>query len=198
MSRMLPPVLGVLLLAAAPEDAGAQSRFDDDSRRSRALVDGTVGYSFIAGEIGEDLASGPSVEASLLYQLDAIPVRLGIGGGYGWFGREEAEGTVGKVSAFLVASYLMYSDDTEMVPYLHLRGGWTQFDDALGGLEESRDGYQLGAGVGVEVPVRDRLSVDVLGLFQWVDTGTLVVDGVSIDKRGSIFTLRAGLFYSLN
>ncbi len=199
------PALSVVFLAGYPVTADAQGRFDP-RREAKSMIDASLGYIMITGELGDSLRAGPGIEASFQYQLGNIPLRLGAGAGYSRHGLEEpiefesVSGHSNKWSAFALGTVLLFSDDTEMIPYIQARVGYTSFATSVEGVSAKQGGIELGALVGVDLPVSENISIDVSGLFSWINTGNASVEGLSVpdsSRSGSLFSLRAGAFFFL-
>ena len=70
MSRsLLIAVLAATCLVANPGAADAQGRLDP-RRAARSLIDASVGYALVGGDLADSLKAGPVLEASYQYQLD--------------------------------------------------------------------------------------------------------------------------------
>jgi hypothetical protein len=204
--RRIPVIVGfgaVLLLIGLPRAGTAQGQFDP-RREARFMVDANLAYVLITGDIGDSLKGGPGIEVSGLYQLGTIPLRIGGGAAYSYHGLEEpsdgesVDGSASKLSIFGAAGLLLFSDDTEMVPYIQARVGWTQLSSDSRGFNVKQSGFEIGALVGVDLPVAEWISIDVSGQFGWVTAGdasgdTVTVSGTS--RSGSVFAIRAGAFF---
>lgn len=198
-------IAALILLAGTPSEALGQRRLDPRSEPG-LVIDANLAYVMIAGEIGDSVSSGPGADVAVLYQLADIPLRLGAGGGYSRHGLDDpmeggtVEGSADKFSAFAAASLLLFSRDTEMIPYIQARLGWTWINTSSGGFDSSRSGLEVAALVGVDVPVAERLSIDVTGLFGWISGGDASQSGITIpgtSRGGSIFAIRAGAAFFL-
>ena len=195
----------LLILAGTPPAARAQVQLDP-RRAPRFMIDASLAYVMITGEVGDSLKAGPGIDASVQYQLGSIPLRLGAGAGYSRHGLEEpvegesVSGTANKYSIFALASLLLFSDDTEAIPYVQARVGYTTFDTSADGLDSKRGGVELVALVGVELPLAEKIAIDVSGLFGWISTGDATADDVTVPNSsasGSMFSIRAGFFFFL-
>ncbi len=193
-----------LSMAALPSDAAGQNRFNDPRRESLFAIEATLGYSFLTGAIGDSVSGGLGGELLLAHQIVSIPLRLGIGGGYHRLAFDDEDQSLGKLSLFGFLTYLLYSDESEMTPYVQGRAGWTRLSwtEARGtGRDVSRSGLEIGAAVGVDIPVAERVSIDVVGLFTWISAGDREADGdtlPSTDETGSTFGIRAGVIFFTN
>jgi hypothetical protein len=213
--------IGLLAITAlsAPSPAGAQ-HFPGSEAPSRSGfgIHLAGAYGIMAGEVGDSVGGGLQLEAIAFHQPRDLPFRFGGGGGYSWFGFDRADGTLRKLSLFGLATLMIPSMDTEMVPYVQVRAGWTRLSDDQGcgppyELREEfcggdpdevvpggriRSGLELGAAVGVDIPVAERISLDVGGSFSWLNLGEIRFGGTSLpftDASGSAFSLRAGAAY---
>lgn len=180
-----------------PTEGFAQGRFDP-RRQARFMIDANVAYTLISGDVGDSLNGGPGVEVAALYQLGNVPLRLGAGAGYSRHGIQDIDGSANRYEIFGVADLLLFSDETEMIPYVQGRVGWMQLANSVDDVSTKISGIELGALVGVDMPVAESISIDVSGQFAWFSGGNLSVDGVSIpgsSRSGSLFSIRAGAFF---
>jgi hypothetical protein len=178
-------------------DALAQGRFDP-RREARLMVNANIGYTLISGSVGDSISGGPGAEASVLYQIESVPLRVGGGAGYSRHGLENKDGSANRFDVFALLDVLLFSDETQMIPYLQGRVGWMQLSDSADGISTKISGLEIAALVGVDMPVAESISIDVSGLFGWFTGGDLTVDGVSspgTSKSGSLFGIRAGAFF---
>ena len=204
MSRsLLIAVLAATFLVANPGAADAQGRLDP-RRAARSLIDASVGYALVGGDLGDSLKAGPMIEASYQYQLENVPLRLGAGIGYSRHGLQDpaggepVSGSANKVSLMALGTLLLFSDETEMIPYVQARVGYTRMFWNSNGVDSKRSGLELGALVGVDLPISENVSIDVSGLFAWVNGGNATVGGFTLPDTslsGSLFSLRAGAFF---
>jgi hypothetical protein len=184
-------VLGV------PGEAVAQGRFDP-RQEARFLIDANLAYTLITGEIGDSLGGGPGIEAAVLYQFAGVPLRIGGGAGYSRHGIQEVDVSANRYEVFAVADLLLFSEETEMIPYVQGRVGWMQLSNSLDGISTKISGLELAAVVGVDIPVAESISIDVSGQFGWFFGGDLNVNGVSdpgTSRSGTLFSIRAGAFF---
>lgn len=198
---LLPLCFLVLAAGGIPEEAPSQVPFGDVRRGSRIMLVGTAGYSFLTGEIGDSISGGLGAEVAGQYQLREAPLRVGIGGGYASLSFTEVDASADKWSFFGLASLLIYSNESESIPYIQLRVGWTSLSDDREAVKTSRSGLEIGAVVGVDVPISEKISLDVSGLFSWINTGDASVDDVGVagsSQTGSTFGLRAGAIFFVN
>lgn len=187
----------VLQAFAMPSEGLAQGRFDP-RRQARFMIDANLAYTLITGDIGDSIGGGPGIEAAALYQLGGVPLRLGGGAGYSRHGIQDADGSANRYEVFAVAELLLFSEETEMIPYLQGRVGWMQLANSVDEVSTTISGLEFAALVGVDMPVAESISIDVSGQFGWFSGGDLVIDGTSVagtSRSGSIFSIRAGAFF---
>ncbi len=191
-------VLTIILHASImPTEGLAQGRFDP-RREARFMIDANLAYTLITGDVGDSIDGGPGVELAALYQLGNVPVRLGAGAGYSRHGIQDVDGSANRYDIFAVADLLLFSEETEMIPYIQGRVGWMQLANDVGGVSTKISGLEAAAVVGVDIPVAESISIDVTGMFGWFSGGDLVIDGISdpgTSRSGSIFSIRAGAFF---
>jgi hypothetical protein len=218
-SRWIAPLVAVLLLAPA----GATAQQFPGSREplhSGVGLEAAAGYGILAGEVGDSVGGGLQAEGVVFYQPRDLPARFGAGAGYSWSGFDRADGSLGKLSLFGTATLLIRNSDTEMLPYVQLRFGWTRLSDDQGcgppyeQAEElcgagpgeltpgtrTRSGIEVGAAVGVDIPLGERFSLDIAGTFVWLGLGDFDFEGTTLpntDASGSAFGIRAGAIYFL-
>jgi hypothetical protein len=199
MRRFLVAVALTIVLQAfvTPAEGLAQGRFDP-RRQARFMIDANIGYTLITGDIGDSIGGGPGIEAAALYQLGGVPLRLGGGAGYSRHGIKDVDGSANRYDMFAVAELLLFSEETEMIPYLQGRVGWMQLTNGVDQVSTKISGIEFAALVGVDMPVAESISIDVSGHFGWFSGGDLVIDGTSVadtSRSGSIFSIRAGAFF---
>jgi hypothetical protein len=188
-----------ILLIGGAGDAHGQGRFDP-RREARFMIDANLSYTFINGDVAEGLSDGPGIELAGLYQLGNVPLRLGAGAGYSRHSIEDVDASANRYDAFAVVELLIFSEDAEMIPYLQARGGWMKLSNDYRDVTTSISGMELGAVVGVDIPISEAFSIDVSGQFGWFSGGDLVIDGTAdpdSSRSGTLFALRAGAFISL-
>jgi hypothetical protein len=181
----------------------------------------TGGYTFLGGEVGDSISGGLRLQGTAFYDFGDTPVQIGAGGAYSWMGFDYADGTLGKLSLFGFGTWKFVDLESKMVPYASLRVGWTRLsDDQPCGFPRcgreivgtrTRSGFEVGAGLGVEIPLSKKLAADVGGGFDWLFMGDYQLDGHWVDDgtpvsdtlpdsalQGSAFTLYAGLQYFIS
>ena len=162
------------------------------------MIDANLAYTLITGDVGDSIGGGPGIEAAALYQLGGVPLRLGGGAGYSRHGIQDADGSANRYDVFAVAELLLFSEETEAIPYLQGRVGWMQLANSVDEVSTTISGLEFAALVGVDMPVAESISIDVSGQFGWFSGGDLVIDGTSVagtSRSGSIFSIRAGAFF---
>jgi hypothetical protein len=187
----------VLQAFVTPTESLAQGRFDP-RRQARFMIDANLAYTLITGDIGDSIGGGPGIEVAALYQLAGVPVRLGGGAGYSRHGIQGADGSANRYEVFAAADLLLFSEETEMIPYLQGRVGWMQLASSVDEVSTTVSGIEFAALVGVDMPVAESISIDVSGQFGWFSGGDLVIDGTSVagtSRSGSLFSIRAGAFF---
>jgi hypothetical protein len=187
----------VLQALNMPTGALAQGRFDP-RRQARFMVDVNLAYTLVAGDVGDSLNGGPGIEAAVLYQIENVPLRVGGGAGYSRHGIQDADASANRYEVFAVADLLLFSEETEMIPYIQGRVGWMQLANSLDGVSTKISGLELAALVGVDMAVAESISIDVSGQFGWFTGGDLNIEGVSFpgtSQSGSLFSIRAGAFF---
>ena len=187
----------VLQAFAMPSEGLAQGRFDP-RRQARFMIDANLAYTLITGDVGDSIGGGPGIEAAALYQLGGVPLRLGGGAGYSRHGIQDVDGSANRYEVFAVAELLLFSEETEMIPYLQGRVGWMQLASSVDEVSTTISGLEFAALVGVDMPVAESISIDVSGQFGWFSGGDLVIDGTSVagtSRSGSLFSIRAGAFF---
>ena len=187
----------VLQAFVMPTESLAQGRFDP-RRQARLMIDANIGYTLITGDIGDSIDGGPGIEAAALYQLGGVPLRLGGGAGYSRHGIQDVDGSANRYEVFAAADLLLFSEETEMIPYLQGRVGWMQLASSVDEVSTKISGIEFAALVGVDIPVAESISIDVSGQFGWFSGGDLVIDGTSVagtSRSGSLFSIRAGAFF---
>ena len=187
----------VLQAFVMPTETLAQGRFDP-RRQARFMIDANIGYTLITGDIGDSIGGGPAIEAAALYQLGGVPLRLGGGAGYSRHGIQDVDGSANRYEVFAAADLLLFSEETEMIPYLQGRVGWLQLANSVDEVSTKISGIEFAALVGVDMPVAESISIDVSGQFGWFSGGDLVIDGTSVagtSRSGSLFSIRAGAFF---
>jgi hypothetical protein len=207
--RSLSLFLAAVALAATPADA--------QFRQQAAEQDGLgftadLLFAQMGGTIGDSIGIGFGLAAAGFFQFPQAPARLGAGASYTRFSTDELDGAHNKLSVFATGSWHIADPNTTVVPYLQGQVGYVRLDDdattcaafpdeeppgcttALAGREWS--GLELGAAVGVDIPMTETLNIDVGGTFSWLTLGDLTAGGQAIDGTStnvSTFGMRAGV-----
>ena len=134
----------VLQAFAMPSEGLAQGRFDP-RRQARFMIDANLAYTLITGDVGDSIGGGPGIEAAALYQLGGVPLRLGGGAGYSRHGIQDVDGSANRYEVFAVAELLLFSEETEMIPYLQGRVGWMQLANSVDEVSTTISGLEVAA-----------------------------------------------------
>lgn len=163
------------------------------------------------GMLGDSIGAGFGGALFGFYQIPDVPIRAGVGGSYTRFSTEGDGDALTKLSFYLASSVLIADPFSSVVPYIQGKVGFSSLDDdelyctdrdaltcdpadLVRGRE--RSGLELGAAVGVDIPVSDKLKIDVSGTFTWLDLGDVTAGGVSrsgTSTNVSTFGLRGGV-----
>lgn len=167
----------------------------------------TVDFTFaqLGGTIGDSIGTGFGGAAAGFYQPATLPARIGVGGSYTRFATDGAGDAMNKTSFFALGSWHIADRETVVVPYIMGRAGFTRLkDDEFCGIDvcptvlQGREwsGLEIGAVVGVDIPMTEALNLDVAGSFSWLSLGDLEAGGQTIantSTTASTFGLRAGV-----
>jgi hypothetical protein len=224
-------LISALLVFLAAGDLQAQ-RFpgSEDKSPSGFALGLSGGYSLLGGAVGDSTTGGFRLGAKALYDFGETPVQAGVGGSYTWFGFDSFEdvpgavsydGPLGKLSLYGFGTWKFVDLESSMVPYVSGRIGWTRLSDDVGCRRPScgrevvgsriRSGIELGAEIGVELPVSRSAVVEIGGSFDWLSVGdyriegTWADDGTSVSDTlddtaasGTVFSLFAGVLFFLS
>ncbi|MGW8283741.1 MAG: hypothetical protein ACWGON_10620 [Gemmatimonadota bacterium] len=183
----------------------------------------TAGYTFLGGAVGDSVSGGPRLEGIAFYDFGDTPVQVGAGASFAWLGFDSADGSLDMPVLFGFGTWRFVDLESSMIPFVSLRLGWTELsDDQPCGFPycltvegepgvvgtRTRSGFDVGAGVGVDIPLSSRFSAEIGGNFDWLFLGDYQIDGERVDtnepvsftlpdssRQGSAFTLFAGLQY---
>lgn len=203
--------LCLVLLAVAAAPADAQFRQQVPQQSGFGL---TADLTFVqmGGTIGDSIGSGFGLSGTGFYEFDVVPARIGAGGSYTRFSTDGPSDAHTKLSLFGMGSWHIADPNTAVVPYIQGRAGYVRLDDdeltcreypeleppnclvTLTGREWS--GLELGAVVGVDIPMTETLNIDIGGTFSWLALGDLTAGDQTIDGTStnvSTFGLRAGV-----
>jgi len=207
--RSLSLFLAAFALAAAPADA--QFRQQTPEKHGVGFTADLL-FAQLGGTIGDSIDSGFGASAVGFFQFSQAPVRLGAGGSYTRFSADQVDSSLDKLSLFATGSWHIVDPATPVVPYIQGLLGYVRLDDeattcaafpaeeppecttALAGREWS--GLEIGAVVGVDIPMTETLNIDVGGTFSWITLGDLTAGGRTLDGTStnvSTFGLRAGV-----
>jgi len=205
-------LVAALALGAAP----AQAQF-----REQTPEQGGLGFTLDAafaqlsgggnGMVGDSVGSGFGLAALGFYQPTQYPIRLGLGGSYTRFSTTGPGDAFNKVSLYGAGAWRIADPNTSIVPYIGGNIGYVHLDDdeffcvntdvttcPTEDLRRGRtwSGLELGAFVGVDLPMSETLNFDVAGSFSWLALGDVAAGGETIPSTStnvSTFGLRAGI-----
>lgn len=207
--RSLSLFLAAVALAAAPADA--QFRQQAPEKDGLGLTADLL-FAQMGGSIGDSIGVGLGAAVGGFFQFSEVPARLGAGASYTRFSADDLGGSHKKLSLYATGSWHISDPGTAVIPYLQGRVGYVRLDDdaptcaafpdeeppgcatTLAGREWS--GLELGAMVGVDIPMSETLNINVGGTFSWLGLGDLTAGGQSIDGTStnvSTVGLRAGV-----
>ena len=164
-------------------------------------------FAQMGGSVGDSVGTGFGVAGSLFVQPTGTPVRVGVGGSFTRFSTVGPGDALNKVSVYAVGTWRIADPETSVVPYIQGTAGYTRLSDdelcneLICGMGTTlrgqvRTGLELGANVGVDLPVTETLNIDIAGTFSWLSLGDLEVAGRSFgdtSTTASTFGLRAGV-----
>ena len=194
------------MLALAVMAAPAQAQFRQQTPEQGGLgftVD--VMFSRLGGDAFDGIGNGYGVVGTVFYELDGLPLRFGGGGSYARYSTEGPGDALSRVSVFAMGAVQVADINTPVVPYIMGKVGYTRTTDDelcdpvicvvddLEGREWS--GIELGAVVGVDIPLTPSVNIDVAGSFSWLSLGDLEAGGQTIDNTkntSSAFGFQAG------
>lgn len=161
--------------------------------------------------VGDSVGSGFGLAAFGFYQPTQYPIRLGLGSSYTRFSTTGPGDAFNKVSVYAAGAWRIADPNTSVVPYIGGNIGYVHLDDdefycvntdvttcPADDLRRGRtwSGLELGAVVGVDLPMSETLNFDVAGSFSWLALGDVTAGGESIPSSStsvSTFGLRAGV-----
>ena len=212
--RALSLFLAALALGVGP----LQAQFRQQAQDPAGLgLRGDLTFVQLSGSVGDSVGTGLGLSADAFYEFPQYPVRTGIGGSYTRFSTEGDLGTHSKFSVHAFGSWHIADPNTAVVPYIQGNIGYAWLSDdgvtceayplespddaggctaALNGREWS--GPELGAAVGVDLPLGEALNIDVAGTFSWIALGDLTAGGRGVPNtstNSSAFGLRGGFTY---
>lgn len=207
--RSLSLFFATLALAAAPADA--QFRQQAPEKDGFGFTTDLL-FAQMGGTIGDSIGVGFGLSGMGFFQFSRAPARLGAGASYTRFSTDGPGDAHKKLSLFAVGSWHIADPGTTVVPYLQGQLGYVRLDDdaitcaafpdeeppgCTTTLEDREwSGLEIGAAVGVDIPMSETLNIDVGGTFSWLTLGDLTAGGQSIDgtsTNASTFGIRAGV-----
>jgi len=200
--------LSVLAVLVSTSSGFAQFRQQAPEKAGFGVTADLI-FAQMGGSVGDSVGTGFGGLGSAFFQPGGTPARLGAGISYTRFSTEGSGDALRKLSIFALAGLQMVDAETSVIPYLQGTVGYTRLSDDQACSEficgvnntlrgQVRTGIELGANVGVDIPMTENLNIDVAGTFSWLGLGDLEVDGQMFDgfsANGSIFGLRAGITY---
>lgn len=205
---LFPVLLGLLV-----SPASAQFR-EQEQPPSGFGVTADLVFEQMGGEsLGDSIGSGFGAAAWGFYELPGIPVRVGPGVAYTRFATTGDGDAATKLSFHAQGSVLIADPYSAVVPYIQGKLGWASLDDdelfctdldtlACDPEDEVRgrewSGLELGAAVGVDIPMSETLLIDVSGTFTWLDLGDVTAGGTTISgtsTTASTFGIRGGVTF---
>lgn len=204
------------LVALALVVAPARAQFREQSPEQGGLGF-TVDAAFVQlsgggnGMVGDSVGSGLGLAALGFYQPIEYPVRVGLGGSYTRFSTRGPGDAFNKVSVYAGGVWRISDPNTSVVPYIGGNVGYVHLADdeffcvntdvttcPAQDLRRGRtwSGLELGAVVGVDLPMSETLNFDVAGSFSWLALGDVTAGGEAIPSSStnvSTFGLRAGI-----
>ncbi|MFQ5530915.1 MAG: hypothetical protein ACE5FP_11290 [Gemmatimonadota bacterium] len=164
-------------------------------------------FSQMGGSVGDSVGSGFGAAGALFFQPAGTPARLGVGGSYTRFSTAGPGDALNKVSVHVFGTWQIVDPETSVIPYIQGTIGYTRLSDdefcseLICGVGTTlrgkvRTGIELGANVGVDIPLTETLNIDVAGSFSWLSLGDLDVAGQTFgdtSANASTFGLRAGI-----
>lgn len=197
--------LSMIAVFAAATPASAQFRQQAEESSGLGFTADLV-FSQIGGTIGDSIGTGLGAAGAVFVQPAGTPARIGVGGSFTRFSGVGGRESTRKVSVFGLAALQISDNETEVVPYLMGRVGYARLsDDGLCSEDicgvgtmlvgQVRSGLELGAVVGVDIPLTETVNIDVAGTFSWLGLGDLKASGQTIAEtstNASTFGLQAG------
>lgn len=192
--RSLSLFLAAFALAAAP----AEAQFRQQAPEKDGLgFTADLLFAQMGGSIGDSIGIGFGAAAGGFFQFSQAPARVGAGASYTRFSADDLGGSHNKLSLYATGSWHVSDPGTSVIPYIQGQVGYVMLDDdattcaafpaeqppvcttTLAGREWS--GLELGAVVGVDIPMTETLNINVGGTFSWLGLGDLTAGGQTID-----------------
>lgn len=203
----------LLLLAVAASVSPASAQFREQApEKSGFGFTGDATFAQMSGTIGDSIGTGFGAALAAFYELPEQPARLGAGASYTRFSTDGSGDALNKFSIFARGSVHIADPNTSVVPYIQGTVGYTTMDDdeffctdldapdpcPAESLRRGREwsGFEVGAVVGVDIPMTETLNLDVAGTFAWAALGDVTAGGVELADTStniSTFGLRAGV-----
>jgi len=201
-------VLSTIAVLAVTSSAFAQFRQQTPEKAGFGVTADLI-FSQMGGSVGDSVGTGFGAAGSAFFQPAGTPARLGIGASYTRFSTEGPGDALNKFSIYALAGWQIADEYTSVIPYIQGTVGYTKLSDDEPCSEficgtgttlvgKDRHGVELGANVGVDIPLSETLNIDVAGTFSWLGLGDLEVAGQTIDgfsANGSTFGLRTGITF---
>lgn len=200
-------VLTLSMIAVLAIAGPASAQFRQQAEEGSGLgITANLVFSQIGGTIGDSIGTGLGAAAAVFVQPAGTPARIGVGGSFIRFSGIGTHESTRKVSVYAQAGLQIKDNETSVVPYITGSIGYTRLSDdgmcseAICGTGtmltgQVRSGLELGAVVGVDIPLTETVNVDVAGTFSWLGLGDLEASGQTISEtstNASTFGLRAG------
>jgi opacity protein-like surface antigen len=224
------PILALVVLATAGSLKAQNFPGSRERSPSGFALGLNGGYSLLGGAVGDSTSGGFRLGGSAIYDFEDVPLQAGIGGSYSWFsfdvpsgspGADSYDGSLEKFSVFGLGTWKFLDIESSMVPYVTARVGWTRLSDDVGcqqplcGREvigtRTRSGFEIGAEIGVQIPVSRSVAIDIGGSFDWLSAGDYRIEGTWADdgtgvsdtlddtgESGTAFSLFAGALFFLS
>lgn len=199
-------VLFVIALMAGSNSLLAQFRQQAPEKAGFGMTANLI-FAQMGGSVSDSVGSGFGAAGSAFFQPAGTPARLGGGVSFTRFSTDGPGDALNKFSIYALAAWQIAEAGTSVIPYLQGTIGYTRLsDDELCSESDCgagttlrgrvRTGIELGANVGVDIPLTETLNFDVAGTFSWLSLGDLEAGGQTIEgvsANGSTFGLRAGI-----
>ena len=201
-------VLTLSMIAVFAVTAPASAQFRQQAEESSGLgFTANLVFSQMSGTIGDSVGTGLGAAGAVFTQPAGSPARFGVGGSYTRFSGVGDLESLKKVSVYAQAAMQIEDNETSVTPYVMGTVGYARLSDdnicsestcGIGTvlMGQVRSGLELGAVVGVDIPMSETVNIDVAGTFSWLSLGDLEASGQTIpdtSTTASTFGLRAGI-----